>query len=81
MKGVAHDKKGCGEKRDAVMTLVGNVKMSKQEFDAIACRCLGSEFTGQIYADWPIDLRLPRPQRDGRTTEFVAESWDMQPNG
>ena len=62
------------------MTLVGNVKMSKQEFDAIACRFLGSEFTGQIYADWPIDLRLPRPQRDGRTTEFVAESWDMQPN-
>jgi hypothetical protein len=56
------------------MTLVGNVKMSKQEFDAIACRCLGSEFTGQIYADWPIDLRQPRPQRDGRTTEFVAES-------
>jgi hypothetical protein len=63
------------------MTLVGNVKMSKQEFDAIACRFLGSEFTGQIYADWPIDLRLVRPQRDGRTTEFVAESWDMQPNG
>jgi hypothetical protein len=56
------------------MTLVGNVKMSKQEFDAIACRFLGSEFTGQIYADWPIDLRLVRPQRDGRTTEFVAES-------
>ena len=62
------------------MTLVGNVKMSKQEFDAIACRFLGSEFTGQIYADWPIDLRLPRPQ-NGRTTEFVAELWDMQPNG
>ena len=58
------------------MTLVGDVKMSKQEFDAIACRFLGSEFTGQIYADWPIDLRLPA-QRDGRTTEFVAESWDM----
>jgi len=45
--------------RDAVMTLVGNVKMSRQEFDAIACRFLGCEFTGQIYADWPIDLRLP----------------------
>jgi hypothetical protein len=25
------------KKGDAVMTLVGNVKMSKQEFDAIAC--------------------------------------------
>ena len=41
------------------MTLVCNVKMSRQEFDAIACRFLGCEFTGQIYADWPIDLRLP----------------------
>ena len=59
------------KKGDAVMTLVGNVKMSKQEFDAIACRFLGSGFTGQIYADWPIDLRLPRPQRDGRTTDLL----------
>jgi hypothetical protein len=33
------------------MILVGNVKMSKQEFDAIACRFLGSDFTGQIYGD------------------------------
>ena len=59
------------------MTLVGNVKMSCMRIDANSCLFLGSEFTGQIYADWPIDLRLPRPQRDGRTTEFVAESWDM----
>jgi hypothetical protein len=75
MKGIAHDQ------RDAVMILVGNVKMSKQEFDAIACRFLGSDFTGQIYGDWPIDLSLARPQRDGRTIEFVAESCEMQPNG
>ena len=53
------------------MTLVGNVKMSKQEFDAIACRCLGSEFTGEIYADWPIDLGLSRPQRDGQPPNLL----------
>lgn len=81
MKGVAHDRTLHTTEGDAAMTLVGNVKMSKQEFDAIACRCLGSEFPGQIYADWPIGLRQPRPQRVGRTTEFVAESWDMRPNG
>jgi len=68
-------------KRDAVMTLVGNVKMSKQEFDAIRMQVSRFDVTGQIYADWPIDLRPPRPRLDSRTTEFVAESWEMQPNG
>jgi hypothetical protein len=65
-------------KKDAVMILIGNVKISKQEFDAIACGFLGSDFTGQIYADWPIDLSPARPQRDGRTIEFVAQSCKMQ---
>jgi|SoimicMinimDraft_17_1059745.scaffolds.fasta_scaffold108194_1 hypothetical protein len=45
--------------RDAVMTLVGKRQDVKQEFDAIACRFLGSEFTGQIYADWPTDYACP----------------------
>ena len=74
MKGVAHDRKGCGDdvgwqRQDVLHAIASN-----------SCLFLGSEFTGQIYADWPIDLRLPRPQ-NGRTTEFVAELWDMQPNG
>jgi len=36
----------------------GGVKMSHEDFDAIAWKFLGSEFTGAIYADWPIDRRV-----------------------
>src|SRR4051812_35885867 len=43
-------------KRDAVTTLAGNVKMSKQALGAIAWRFLRSEFTGQLCAASPIDL-------------------------
>jgi hypothetical protein len=40
------------------MTPTGRVELTRQELDAIAWQFLGSEFTGQIYADWPIDRRL-----------------------
>ena len=33
-------------------------EITKQALDAIAWRFLGSEFTGQIYAYWPIDRRV-----------------------
>jgi hypothetical protein len=34
------------------------VDLTRRELDAIAWRFLGSEFTGQIYADWPIERRI-----------------------
>ncbi|MGO9103306.1 MAG: hypothetical protein ACLP9Y_29115 [Mycobacterium sp.] len=36
----------------------GRVELTKQKLDAIAWKFLGSEFTGQIYAGWPIDRRV-----------------------
>jgi hypothetical protein len=41
-----------------VMTLAGHVELTEQELDAIAWRFLGSEFTGELYANWPIDRRV-----------------------
>ncbi len=32
--------------------------LTRAELDAIAWRFLRSEFTGTLYADWPIDRRL-----------------------
>ena len=40
------------------MTTAGHVELSKRKLDAIAWKFLGSEFTGKIYADWPIDRRV-----------------------
>jgi hypothetical protein len=34
------------------------VDLTRREFDAIAWEFLGSEFTGRIYANWPIDRRI-----------------------
>lgn len=33
-------------------------ELTQAELDAIAWKFLRSEFTGQIYADWPIDRRI-----------------------
>jgi len=41
-----------------VMTLAGHVELTEQELDAIAGQFLGSEFTGELYANWPIDRRV-----------------------
>jgi Family of unknown function (DUF5313) len=41
-----------------VMTSAGHVELTEQELDAIAWRFLGSEFTGELYANWPIDRRV-----------------------
>ncbi|HTX98102.1 MAG TPA: hypothetical protein VME67_26685 [Mycobacterium sp.] len=40
------------------MTTAGHVEQRKRKLDAIAWKFLGSEFTGKIYADWPIDRRV-----------------------
>jgi hypothetical protein len=40
------------------MTSTDRVELTRQEFDAIAWKFLGSEFAGQIYADWPIERRI-----------------------
>ena len=40
------------------MTTAGHVELSGRRLDAIAWKFLGSEFTGKIYADWPIDRRV-----------------------
>ncbi len=40
------------------MTTAGHLELSKRKLDAIAWKFLGSEFTGKIYADWPIDRRV-----------------------
>jgi hypothetical protein len=39
-----------------VMTLADHVELTEQSrLDAIAWTILGSEFTGELYANWPID--------------------------
>jgi len=40
------------------MTSTDRVELTRQELDAIAWQFLGSEFTGQTYADWPIERRI-----------------------
>ena len=40
------------------MVPADRVEFTSQELDTIAWKFLGSEFTGQIYADWPIDRRI-----------------------
>ena len=50
---------GAGEGQSrVVMTLAGHVELTEQELDAIAWQFLGSEFTGELYANWPIDRRV-----------------------
>ena len=40
------------------MTAANRVELSVQQLDQIAWRFLRSEFTGQVYANWPIDRRI-----------------------
>jgi hypothetical protein len=40
------------------MTVAGHVELTEQKLDAIAWKFLGSEFTGELYANWPIDQRV-----------------------
>jgi hypothetical protein len=55
-----NDRKRRGTRRQSrvVMTLAGHFELTEQELDAIAWQFLGSEFTGELYANWPIDRRV-----------------------
>jgi hypothetical protein len=55
------------------MTTAGHVELTKRNLDAIAWRFLGSEFTGQIYANWPIDRRLDAYLRHHELIDIVND--------
>lgn len=40
------------------MTLTDHTEDTREQLETIAWQFLRSEFTGQIYADWPIDRRI-----------------------
>lgn len=40
------------------MTAANRVELTAQQLDQIAWRFLRSEFTEQVYANWPIDRRI-----------------------
>jgi hypothetical protein len=40
------------------MRPIGHLALTKRTLDTIAWSFLGSEFTRQIYANWPIDRRV-----------------------
>ena len=79
-----NDRKRRGTRRQSrvVMTLAGHFELTEQELDAIAWQFLGSEFTGELYANWPIDRRVnaylmhhrahARRQRWGRLRRVTA---------
>ena len=55
------------------MALAAQVEMTKQELDAVAWRFLGSEFTAQSYANWPIDRRVDAYLLHHGLVEFVND--------
>ena len=72
----------CPPPKGMAMTPTDRVEFTMQELDAIAWKFLGSEFTGQIYADWPIDRRiqaylehhgLKHVVNDGSTSKALLE--------
>ena len=40
------------------MTPTDHTEVTREQLETIAWRFLRSEFTGQIYADWPLDRRI-----------------------
>ena len=55
------------------MTPADRVELTRREFDAIAWDFLRSEFTGQIYADWPIDRRIDAYLQHHGLTDIVND--------
>jgi hypothetical protein len=48
-------------------------EISKKELDTIAWGFLRSEFTSQIYSDWPIDRRIDAYLEHHGFTEFAYD--------
>ncbi len=55
------------------MTPTDRGEMTRAELDALAWQFLRSEFTDQIYADWPIDRRLDAFLLHHGPTEVLAD--------
>ncbi len=49
------------------------IEMTEQELDMIAWNFLGSEFTGQVYAGWPMDRRVDAYLRHHGLIEVVND--------
>jgi len=56
-----------------VMAPAEQLEISRQELDATAWRFLGSEFTAQIYANWPIDRRVDAYLQHHGLVDFVND--------
>jgi hypothetical protein len=56
------------------MRTAGHVELRKRKLDAIAWKFLGSEFTGKIYADWPIDRRVDTYLRHHGLLDIVDDA-------
>jgi hypothetical protein len=48
-------------------------ELSKQDLDTIAWGFLRSEFTGQLYCDWPIDRRIDAYLERRGLTDFAYD--------
>src|ERR1700739_4782208 len=64
---------GYTRPRGIVMTPSGRVEPTKQKLEAIAWKFLGSEFTGQIYAGWPIDRPVDAYLRDHGPIDIIND--------
>jgi hypothetical protein len=56
-----------------VMTPTDREQLTSEELDLIAWRFLRSEFTEQIYADWPIDRRIDAYLLHHGPTELIND--------
>ena len=55
------------------MTPTYGEEITEEELDVVAWRFLRSEFTGQIYADWPIDRRIDAYLLHHGPTELIND--------